>query len=46
MMAFGFTIAGILIFCGILLAAAIVGGLWFAISAARPELLERRRDPD
>jgi len=46
MMAFGFTIAGILIFLGIVLAGAIVGGLWFAISAMRPEYLERHRGPD
>lgn len=46
MMAFGFTIAGILILLGIVLASAIVGALWFAVSAMRPELLERRRGQD
>ena len=29
-----------------MLAGAIVAALWFGVSAARPELLERRRDDD
>ena len=41
MAATGYAIAGVLIGLGIVVAAAIVGGLWFGISAMRPELLER-----
>lgn len=39
----GYVIAGILIGTTLIVAAAIVGGLWLGVSAARPELLERRR---
>jgi uncharacterized protein YneF (UPF0154 family) len=46
MMATGYTIAGILIGVTVLFAGGIVGGLWFAVHAMRPELLERRRRRD
>ncbi|HTI34396.1 MAG TPA: hypothetical protein VL422_12010 [Miltoncostaea sp.] len=46
MMATGYTIAGILIGGTVLLAGGIVGALWFAVNATRPELLERRRRRD
>lgn len=39
----GYVIAGILIGTTLIVAAGIVGGLWFAVRAARPELLEDRR---
>jgi hypothetical protein len=42
MMALAYTLAGILLAAGLLLGAGIVAGLWFAVSAARPELLHRR----
>ena len=41
MSATGYAIAGVLIGLGVVVAAAVVGGLWFAVSAMRPELLER-----
>ena len=46
-MALGYTIVGLLLGLGVVLAGGIVGGLWFAVSAMRPELLERRprREP-
>ena len=43
MMAIGYTIAALLLTGGLVLGAGIVGALWFATSATRPELLERRR---
>ena len=43
MMATGYTIAAVLLTGGLVVGAAIVAGLWFAVSATRPELLERRR---
>lgn len=39
----GYVIAGILIAGGIALAGGVVGGLWFGVSAFRPELLRRRK---
>lgn len=39
----GYVIAGILIGTTLAVAGGILAGLWFAVSAARPELLERRR---
>lgn len=42
-MALGYSLAGVLIGLGAILGTGIVVGLWFAVSAARPELLERRR---
>lgn len=42
MMALGYTLVGILLLAGVVLASAIVAGLWLAVSAMRPELLERR----
>ncbi|HMN99920.1 MAG TPA: hypothetical protein PKD59_10945 [Miltoncostaeaceae bacterium] len=45
-MATGYTIAGILIGTAVLVAGGIVGALWFAVNATRPELLERRRRRD
>ena len=41
MSAVGYIIAGVLIVLGLILAGGILGGLWFAVSAIRPELLER-----
>ncbi|HTI35203.1 MAG TPA: hypothetical protein VL422_16120 [Miltoncostaea sp.] len=46
MMATGYTIAGLLIGGTLLLAGGILAGLWFAVSATRPEYLERRRRRD
>lgn len=46
MTAFAYTIVAILLVGGLALAAGIVGALWFAVSSARPELLERRRGED
>jgi hypothetical protein len=43
MMATGYTFAAVLLTGGLLVGAAIVGAVWLAVSAARPELLERRR---
>ena len=43
MMATGYTIAGLLIGGTLLLAGGILAALWFAVSSARPELLERPR---
>lgn len=43
MMATGYTIAAVLLTGGLVLGAAIVGAVWFVVSATRPELLERRR---
>ena len=37
----GYCIAGILIVLGLILAGGILAGLWFAVSAVRPELLEK-----
>jgi hypothetical protein len=42
MSATGYSIAGVLIGLGIITAAGIVGALWLAVSAMRPELLERK----
>jgi uncharacterized protein YneF (UPF0154 family) len=46
-MALGYTIVGLLLGAGVILAGAVVGGLWFAVKAMRPELLEKhpRRAP-
>jgi hypothetical protein len=46
MMATGYTIAGILLGTTVLVAGGIVGALWFAVHATRPELLDRRRRRD
>jgi hypothetical protein len=43
MMALAYTIVGVLLVGGLVLAGAIVAGLWFGMSGARPELLEKRR---
>jgi hypothetical protein len=43
MMALGYTIVGILLGLGTIVAAGACVGLWLAVSAARPELMERRR---
>jgi hypothetical protein len=42
-MALAYTLAGVLVGVGLALAAGIVAGLWFAVSGARPELLEKTR---
>jgi hypothetical protein len=44
MMALAYTLVGILLAGGLLLAVGIVAGLWFAVSSSRPDLLEKRRD--
>jgi uncharacterized protein YneF (UPF0154 family) len=41
MSAVGYTIAGVLIGLGAILAGGIVGGLWFAVNSMRPELLQK-----
>ncbi len=41
-MALGYTLVGLLLGAGVILAAGVVGGLWFVVSAARPELMEKR----
>lgn len=46
MMALAYTLVALLLVGGLILAVAIVGGLWFAVSATRPELLQRRRRRD
>jgi hypothetical protein len=42
-MALAYTLAGVLVAVGLVLGAGMVAGLWFAVSSARPELLEKRR---
>jgi hypothetical protein len=42
MVTFAAIIATLLILGGILFAFLLAGGIWMAISAARPELLERK----
>lgn len=46
MTALAFTIVGIMLVGGLLLAGAIVGAVWFAASSARPELMARKRPQD
>jgi hypothetical protein len=46
MVPLAFTLAGVLVFAGLLLCAGIATGLWLAVRAARPELLSRRRRTD
>lgn len=46
MVTFAAIIATVLIIGGVLFAFALAGGIWAAISATRPELLERRRRGD
>jgi uncharacterized protein YneF (UPF0154 family) len=41
MSAVGYTIAGVLIGLGAILAGGILGGLWFAVNSMRPELLQK-----
>ncbi len=41
-MALGYTLVGLLLGAGVILAVGVCLGLWFAVSAARPELMERR----
>ncbi|MGE3139009.1 MAG: hypothetical protein AB7I08_11025 [Thermoleophilia bacterium] len=41
-MALGYTIVGILLGGAVILAVGICLGLWFGVSASRPELMERR----
>lgn len=43
MMTLAYILAGVLLFAGLALGAGILAGLWFAVSSARPELLEKRR---
>jgi hypothetical protein len=46
MMALGYAIVGVLVGGGLLLAGGIVGALWFVMSGARPDLMERRPPPE
>jgi hypothetical protein len=43
-MALAYTLAGILLVGGLILAIGILAGLWYGVSAMRPELLDKRRD--
>lgn len=40
-MALAYTLVGILLGLGVVLAGGIVAGVWFGVSAMRPELLEK-----
>jgi hypothetical protein len=42
-MALAYTLVGILLLGGLLLAVGILVGLWYGVSGARPDLLEKRR---
>jgi hypothetical protein len=42
MTALAFTIVGIMLVGGLLLACAIVAAVWFGVSTARPEFLARK----
>lgn len=46
MTALAFTIVGIMLVGGLLVACAIVGALWFGVSAARPEFLAKKSPGD
>lgn len=41
-MALGYTLAGVLLGVATVVAVGVCVGLWFAVSASRPELMERR----
>ena len=43
MMALAYTLVGVLLVGGLVLAIGILAGLWFGVSSSRPELLEKRR---
>jgi hypothetical protein len=43
MMAVAYTLVGVLLVGGLVLAAGMVAGIWFAVSSSRPELLEKKR---
>jgi hypothetical protein len=43
MMALAYTIVGVLLVGGLLLAVGILTGLWYGVSASRPELLDKKR---
>lgn len=43
MMTTGYTIAGLLLAGALLLGSGVAAGLWLAVKAARPDLLDRRR---
>jgi hypothetical protein len=43
-MALAYTLVGLLLVGGLILAIGILAGLWYGISAMRPELLDKRRD--
>ncbi len=45
-MALGYTIVGILLGLATVLAVGICVGLWLAVSATRPELMEERPPAD
>jgi hypothetical protein len=42
-MALAYTLVGVLLVGGLLLAVGILTGLWYAVSGSRPELLEKHR---
>jgi uncharacterized protein YneF (UPF0154 family) len=41
-MALAYTLVGVLLVLGLVLCAGVAAGLWLAVSAMRPELLEKR----
>jgi hypothetical protein len=43
-MALAYTLVGVLLGLGLILCAGVAAGLWLAVSAARPELMEKRRN--
>jgi hypothetical protein len=43
MMAVAYALVGVLLVGGLVLAAGMVAGIWFAVSSSRPELLEKKR---
>ncbi len=46
MMSLGYTLAGLLIAGGLILACAILGLVWLGISGSRPDLMERKPPPE
>jgi hypothetical protein len=46
MMTLGYVIVGVVTVGGLVLAFGIIALLWFGISGARPDLMEREPPPD